>query len=67
MMTTTKQALVEKCDREGREARARGAAQRDCPYGDQETVARTAWLGGYHSQKQLQHCAAYSTQGGMQP
>lgn len=41
-MTTTKQALVEKCDREGREARARGEGRRDCPYGAQETIARDA-------------------------
>lgn len=64
-MTTTRQALIEKCDREGREARAAGRGRRDCPYGDRETIARDAWLEGYRCQKQLQFHTANSTQGGI--
>lgn len=65
-MTTTRQALVAKCEAEGRLARSAGAARNSCPYGDRETIARDAWLEGYRDEKQLQFATAYGPQGGIQ-
>lgn len=60
----TKQALIARCEQEGREARRATKGRRDCPYRDQETVAREAWLRGYSSEKALQFGQAYGITGG---
>ena len=39
--------IVERCRREGDEAKRAGTAAADCPYGDDRELERAGWLDGF--------------------